>query len=336
MNRSLVLSMTHSLPGAVKAMSALKENVKPEEPEPEAVAAHEFTAFAPSTDANKKLTTSLGKIELTVVGAAADVNDMQYRHASPSGQSDQDSNQADRDLVVNSLAEITGPDGTTAAPDNSVTFSGDFSFAAKVGLSAVAPDDDDSRTCTVGDELRIPSKEDAKVPTNDVNPQLAGGFTDGMYLCLSVDGETVIPRTAPYAVTTKYKGILDAAFPPQGAVHDLAAIGRDGTTFRIPYITRADGYNQRFVIVNRGDATTYSFGEFEMEDGVMVAAGMMASGDLPEGTMVLRASDIVDITGGGRASGTLSIVAPSSTIDAAVQQVNLDTRGVDTVYLVSE
>ena len=61
----------------------------------------------------------------------------------------------------------------------------------------------------------------------------ADGTDDNMLqrLCIEVDGETVIPKTAPYMVTTKYAGKGDTtAFPPMGMTHDLAMIDRDGTT----------------------------------------------------------------------------------------------------------
>ena len=77
---------------------------------------------------------------------------------------------------------------------------------------------------------------------------------------IEVDGETSIPNTDEYTVTTKYKGLDMAAFPPAGATHTLAAISRDGYGANIPYLTTDDGYNQRIILVNRWRATTYVFG----------------------------------------------------------------------------
>ena len=94
--------------------------------------------------------------------------------------------------------------------------------------------------------------------------------------------------------------------------------------------------DQRIVIVNRGRATTYNFGEFAHEADVMVMDGPKVSGDLPMGTTVLISTDVVEITGKTRASATLSIVADPSTIDAAIQQVTIMGGNVDTVYLTSE
>ena len=132
-----------------------------------------------------------------------------------------------------------------------------------------------------------------------------------MYLCVAVDGETPIPATEPYMVTTAYKGIANAAFPPQGGTYELAGIRRDGTNYSIPYLTTFSDYNQRFSIVNHGTAAVrYTF-SFQSEEGVTTAPGTAASGDLPPGgQIVLKASDIVEITGGTRAAAVLSIVAP--------------------------
>ena len=163
---------------------------------------------------------------------------------------------------------------------------------------------------------------------------MAPALTAPQYLCIAVDGNTEIPTTTPYMATTKYTGVPDAAFPPKGGTFDLSQIGRDGTTYYIPYLTLYDGYNQRFSIVNRGRPTTYSFTGLQAEAETTAAWGEMASGPLPTGQTVLSTSDILTITDGrSRASGNLTIVASPSDVSASVQVVNKMTRTVDTVYL---
>ena len=224
------------------------------------------------------------------------------------------------------LVEIAGAHEDGDDKNNSVTFSGDFSFAKKAGFSADA--------CKSIDEIRKPDADDPDTLTDEIIPTSAGEFeVTEQRLCIEVDGETSIPNTDEYQVTTKYKGLAMAAFPPTGTTHTLAKIERDGYEANIPYLTTHSAYNQRIVIVNRWRETQYSFSNFESEDGVEVLEGMDAEGTLLEGTNVLRVRDIVTIEGGTRASGTLNVVAPSREIDAAVQQVNLESRSVDTVYL---
>ena len=329
-------SETHTATVAVAA--ALNEKVTAAAPAPVAQASSNFMSFDGGTRV------SLGTIEIGVVTP----NLRDARAGDDNVEANVDGTVG---AMVMTLAEIA-PAATTGDPiANPVTFSGNFGFVETLAVAA---------NCAAGttlEEIRVPSDDDPEVLTDETKPIEAAMFLEArkddldttgenedetraaMHLCLEVDGEMAIPSTDPYMVMATYKGIASAASAPDGMdMAPLARIKRDGTTFRIPYITTADGYNQRFVIVNRGNATTYSFGEFEMEDGVMVADGMKVRGVLAEGTTVLRASEVVEITGlRDRAAGTISIVAHQSDIDAAVQQVNTGgDRSVDTVYLTAE
>jgi hypothetical protein len=321
---------SHPLSSAVRVAPALQEMVALPSMSPEAKVDVGFLGFGGTARSLDK-DASLGSIML---GVKLDLRDAQKEF---NNLTDMVTVLVDTPGVGGDAAQtgITQVDDGTGAAENSVTIAGATSFIGQKGEFGLAGAADCSGTIT---EIRKMSTTTPSRILDDITGRKASEFTTaGMHLCVVVDGETPIPETGAYTVQTSYKGLADAAFPPAGGSHVLAAIGRNGTTFRIPYITTDAGYNQRFVIVNRGAATTYSFGEFEVEEarGVMVAAGMMASGDLPEGTTVVTASNIVDITGGSRAAGTLTIVADESTIDAAVQQVNLGNRTVDTVYLTS-
>ena len=169
--------------------------------------------------------------------------------------------------------------------------------------------------------------------TPDTQPD--GSAAVEHYLCVSVasDNDMMITE-APFTATVKYTGVDDAAFPRMEMTETIGSIGRNGTSYHIPYLTTQEGYNQRIVIVNRGAATTYSFGNFLAEGDAMPEPGDMAMGDLPMGQTVLRATNIV--SGVTRAAATLSIVAARGNISAAVQQVNLANHTVDTVYLEAE
>jgi hypothetical protein len=317
---------THTLPSAVKALPALKETVDAAVDVPRARANYEFMSFSHTNDPTDVLSVSVGTVQLGVAGGADSMK--QYRNADNDDPLDQ---AATNDSKVGELVDITGPHTDGVDLNNTVTFAGDFSFAKAAGHTADAVDD--SYNCTSITEIRKPDETDPEVLTDEIVPQSASEFELSKFLCVEVDGETSIPNTDEYTVTTKYKGLEMAAFPPVGATHTLAKIQRDGYSANIPYLTTDDGYNQRVILVNRWRATTYAFGPFESEDGVEVTEGEMVRGTLPEGTTVLRVQDIVTIEGGTRASGAVSVVAPADAIDGAVQQVNLMNRSVDTVYL---
>ena len=63
-----------------------------------------------------------------------------------------------------------------------------------------------------------------------------------------------IPETGAYTAMGSYTGIDDAAIGPKPRAQTLGAIGRDGTTVRLPYLTTNAKFNQRLYIVNRGSS----------------------------------------------------------------------------------
>jgi hypothetical protein len=330
---------TEILSDGVRAKPALVETAKPAGEEITASASYNFVQFRPGSRATPNLSVSVGSVELSVVGADDDVAfAKQYRDAQSVQTGGEDS-------VVDVIAEVTGADEAETVQNNTVTFSGNFSFVKMVGLTTTAPKDATPEgTCVAANELRKPSTVDPSVLTDVTIPQLAAIFentatvdeadTAPQYLCIAVDGSTEIPTTTPYMVTTKYAGIPDAAFPPEGDTYDLSQIGRDGTTYYIPFLTTYEGYNQRISIVNRGRATTYSFTGLQTEAPTTAVWDEMASsGPLPTGQTVLKTPDIVEITDGNRAAGNLTIVASPGDVSAAVQLVNKGTGAIDNVYL---
>ena len=308
-------SEQHSLSGAIKASPALMETVKPAKYTPTAKAALGFKMFA-----GEPTMESLGTIQIGVRGgddgdATGDAS-MQYRNARAASN-------------VTMLSTITAD--VMETDENSATFAGNVGvFVDSMGLGTGTPDPDneDGICSAIAADMR--TMEDGE-PTGELDVQQVDTFYDVKTLCVHVDGEMAIPETAPYTVTTEYAGIADAAFPPEGKTHNLSPINRDGAYFHIPYVTTHDSYNQRVVIVNRGAATTYEFVDLQAEGGMMPSAGAMASGDLPTGQTVVRSTGI--ISGVTRGSATLTVVAPPNDVSAAVQQVNISTGGVDSVYL---
>ena len=131
-------------------------------------------------------------------------------------------------------------------------------------------------------------------------------------------------------VTVSFGKLSTSLYGAPDFTGELGKIGRNGATMRIPFITTNHRFKQRISIVNRGAATTYSFGEFHTQDGVTAGAGSKATGTLPQGQTVLMARDVVEISGGTRAAATLSVVADPSNIDASVDIINPENGTVDT------
>ena len=315
-------SETHSLGGAIRTLPALVETITPADAT--ATAASLFTIFR----GNAPMVASMGSIVLDVVGGTAALGTTRYRDAQAT----------DEGLAAFDATAMTGDDGivTTVgeaigtesdATKHGMTFSSrqHFKFPSKVTVGPV---------CNAGGtDIRMMDTA-TDMYADRTKPQGASGFTTAMSLCIHVDGETTIPVTDNYMVTTKYAGLTGAAFPPPSSMYDLGMIGRDGTTYHIPYLTTFDGYNQRIAVVNRsGRTVAYVFTDFMAEDGNTVTGGEAHSGTFSPGQTVLRATDIVTIEGGARAAANLTIVADPSVISATTQTVNIVSQGTDTVYL---
>ena len=140
-----------------------------------------------------------------------------------------------------------------------------------------------------------------------------------------------IPETAAYTAMGSYVGATTgAAFDPMPMEQTLGRIMRDGTTIRIPFVTTSDGYNQRIVLVNRGPEARYEI-NFTPEDGTMADPEMM-EGMLPAGTTMMRARDIVTLSGdSARSAATIIVEAEVDMIDAATVTINKSDGSSDTV-----
>ena len=120
--------------------------------------------------------------------------------------------------------------------------------------------------------------------------------------------------------------------PPNVAAQDIGSIERNGTTVRLPYLSTADGYNNRLIIVNRGSVAADYTLTFTTEDGTTATAGHMAEGMVAaNSTMVIRVGDAVTLVGGSRTAATLAVVAPNTLVDVATTIVNLEDGSTDTV-----
>ena len=313
-------SETHSLGSAIRTLPALKENFTPAIAT--ATAASVFTMF----DNPAPMMAPVGSVMLDVVTQPAMHRDAQSIDADLTDgnlTADPPVSHTD-DGVVALVADVIGTNSDTKK--HGMTFSGTyFQFPSKVTV------DDTCRA--IGTDIRI--KDTATGIYADMTmPVGAGNFETAMSLCIHVDGETTIPETDEYQVTTKYAGITGAAFPRRPGRMTWARSNATEPLTTFPYLTTFDGYNQRIAVVNRSGRTVdYVFTDFMAEDGNTVTGGEAHSGTFSPGQTVLMATDIVTIEGGARAAANLTIVADPSVISAATQTVNLGSRGTDTVYL---
>ncbi len=153
------------------------------------------------------------------------------------------------------------------------------------------------------------------------------------YLCVTVDGNNVIPETTFNGEVT-YTAITTPAFAPAAFSGKVGEIVRNGTSIHIPYLTTFSDYAQRLVLVNRGSSDVAYSVSFTPETGVTAALGTAATGTLKaKSTTIIPVTNLVTLTGATRTAATVAIVSASANIDAATTQVNLADKATDTVKL---
>ena len=141
-----------------------------------------------------------------------------------------------------------------------------------------------------------------------------------------------IPETS-IAAAVNYVKNATAHFPPASvAAMTIGSIERNGTTVRLPFLTTFENYNNRIVIVNRGNVPADYELMFTTEDAVTATPGHMAEGTVPaNATMVIKVADAVTLEGGTRTAATLAVVAPETLVDVATTIVNKMDQSTDTV-----
>lgn len=158
-------------------------------------------------------------------------------------------------------------------------------------------------------------------------------MTANPYFCEVSDGTKVLVEGV-YNATQTYTAVTNAAFAPAVFSGKIGEVTHNGTTIQVPYLTTLTDYNQRVVLVNRGGAdVTYTF-TFTPEVGNTATAGSAATGTLKAGsTTVLKAADVVSLSGNTRTAATIAVVSAAANIDAATTTVNLADKSTDTVKL---
>jgi len=159
--------------------------------------------------------------------------------------------------------------------------------------------------------------------------------TNLCYNVTALNGTTQIP-VATYTLTTTNKPATATKTNQTTTVAaTFGSVSHDGTTVQLPYLTTFADYNQRVVMVNRGTAAaTYAITTFQTEAATTAVAGTKSTGSIPAGgSVVVKVTDIVTLTGGTRAAATLSVVAPSTNVSVATTQVNKSSGATDTISL---
>jgi hypothetical protein len=153
-------------------------------------------------------------------------------------------------------------------------------------------------------------------------------------LCYTAAGTTAIPEGSYTAAATLVATATTRTNQTTSLSGTIGSVAHNGTTVQLPYLTTFSDYNQRLVMVNRSAATAAYSTSFQTEAGVTATAGTASTGTIPAGgSLVVKVSDVVTLTGGTRAAGTVSIVAASAKISVATTQVNLSDASTDTISL---
>ena len=209
-----------------------------------------------------------------------------------------------------------------AVATSTVTLTGDVSFGDWYL--------NDAANCG-GTDLDLTEDTDTLASATATNITAIASTTH--YVCVDVDGTETI-NEGSYTISYGWDTPATAVFPLADTDEAVGSISRNGTTVEVPYLTTFADYNQRLVLVNRGATDAAYSISFTTEADTTATAGSAASGTIPAGTVLsLKATDIVSLSGKTRTAATLTVVAPSTSIDVATNQVNLSDGSTDTVVL---
>jgi hypothetical protein len=312
------VAVARNFPAAIMTAPALRESAETQmTPGLSATAnvLHDFMQFHPvltRTGSSEKVA-KLGYIMSSVSGKAA------AAEATPDELKMQLYDAMDG-MKVSMLSDITnGAEGV-------ITVMGDFSFVERATLR--------SGCTTTGDDRMDTDARDSVTTYSTEKVEAMVGDGTKKYLCLYVDGETEIPEGG-YEATIAYAKKTDDVYamaPMSKGPYSLGAIGRDGTTVHIPYLTTVEGKNHRIVMSNRSTAAAnYSF-SFRSETGTMANRGMAAQGTLAGGaTVVMNVRDVVVIEGNSRrTAASVTFVADPKYIDVSTTLTNRATGAQST------
>jgi len=285
---------------AISVANALKTTITPANLTADVNAATPFTKFTGNT-----ATGSLGTVQFDLTAGAL----------SATG------------TAVTTLAQVLN----AGAGQSTLSVTGDLTFTNTGATGSAA---------ATAANLTFGASNSDTAATNVPSAKLSNltGFTTATAYPVSLTAASAI-NAGSYSLTFTPVGIANAAYGPSTATGSLGSISRNGATVQVPYLTTNAGLNQKVVLVNRGSSdVTYSV-SYTTEGTVTATAGTAAAGTLKaKSTTVLKATDLVTLTGGSRTAATVTVLAPNTTIDAATQTVVTDPASVsfgssDTVAL---
>ena len=320
--------MTHTGTGIIKVAAALAEKAVPMNPEAEV--AEGFKEFLAG-----RTTASVGTL---MVG-------FKEMHRRASG-----SNAGDDVDMLDQIIDTTDDTATPPAPNSTVTFTGDFSFASKAFLHGdadcgaastdahVATPNTDEELAAAATELLV--RDDEMVVAGTTMAVNVTEFDMPQHLCIMVDPDAEEPMrieaTTAYTAMGSYKGIADAAIGPMPEMQTLGMIGRNGVTVRLPYLTTNAKFSQRIRIVNRGAAALYTI---DLQSGDMPTSqeDTLEANSVTD-LMVGGENGFIDMIGGGRGAtaGSLIIESQPSMIDVVSIQINRELGTTDTVNYATD
>ena len=246
---------------------------------------------------------------------------------------------------------LSAQDGLAAQPEDiikggdsavNLTVNGDLS----IGAFKIVTDRDignanngsDCPSSVVGASPDNKTDSDLKLEKGVTDEGTAGLAAGSYELCVDVNDDG--PNTTPIE-EGNYTATIEITPPgdnvPAMEIIENQVIGlirRNGSSNRVTYLTTAEKYNQRLIIVNRGSKMVrYSIANFVTEDGTSAEAMAAATGTIgPNMQMVIPVSDVVRFSGPRtRAAATVSVNAVPGTISVATTQVNLEDGSTDTV-----
>ena len=167
----------------------------------------------------------------------------------------------------------------------------------------------------------------------------ADGAVGTYTLCVTVDTMGPMSNMTPLP-ETEYTGTIllpstNAAIPPRElATGVVGRIERNGASVDVAYLTDAEIYNQRLIIVNRaGHDVEFLVTGMQSEDGTTVTVNDLADGNMIGAgeTRVVRVGDLFSFDGNNRLGATISFNALPGDISVATSQINLDDFSTDTV-----
>lgn len=229
----------------------------------------------------------------------------------------------DRDTTAAVIGDVI------VVASSKVKLAGDFS----VGTFSLAAAPASAANCSAGSTLLLNTAKTESTTYTGPNDITLTTIAAQETLCIVAPGDKVIPKGS-YTATITFEKVANSAFAPAAQTVAFGTVAHNGTTIQVPYLTTLADYNQRLVLVNRGGADANYTITFTPEAGNTATAKAAATGTLAAGkTTIVKAADVVSLSGNTRTAATINIVAVSGNIDAATTTVNLADKSTDTVKL---